>query len=78
MALSTPQRERYPHIAAISEQGFVDNVIQPAPDYLKQVEAYGGTGERVLKTERGICGALEASRRAAVFAGGRRQPGGDR
>jgi len=40
----------YPDSAAVREQNFVGNVIQPTPDYVKQAEAYGGTGERVQKS----------------------------
>jgi acetolactate synthase I/II/III large subunit len=39
----------YPDGAAVREQNFVGNVIQPTPDYVKQAEAYGGVGERVQK-----------------------------
>jgi acetolactate synthase I/II/III large subunit len=41
----------YPDGAAVHEQNFVGNVIQPTPDYVKQAEAYGGTGERVQKSD---------------------------
>ncbi|MBV8347097.1 MAG: hypothetical protein JOZ49_06035 [Mycolicibacterium sp.] len=41
----------YPDGAAVREQNFVGNVIQPTPDYVKQAEAYGGTGERVQKSD---------------------------
>jgi acetolactate synthase I/II/III large subunit len=37
----------YPDSAVVREQNFVGNVIDPAPDYVKQSESYGGTGERV-------------------------------
>jgi acetolactate synthase I/II/III large subunit len=42
-------RKYYPDSAAVREQDFVGNVIEPTPDYVKQVEAYGGAGERVQK-----------------------------
>jgi acetolactate synthase-1/2/3 large subunit len=41
----------YPDSAAVREQNFVGNVIEPTPDYVKQAEAYGGTGERVQKSD---------------------------
>jgi acetolactate synthase I/II/III large subunit len=41
----------YPDGAAVHEGNFVGNVIQPTPDYVKQAEAYGGTGERVQKSD---------------------------
>jgi acetolactate synthase I/II/III large subunit len=41
----------YPDSPAIREQNFVGNVIEPTPDYVKQAEAYGGTGERVQKSD---------------------------
>src|SRR6476659_5519633 len=39
----------YPEGAAVRDGNSVGNVIQPTPDYAKQVEAYGGGGERVQK-----------------------------
>jgi acetolactate synthase-1/2/3 large subunit len=41
----------YPDGDAVRENNFVGNVIQPTPDYLKVAEAYGGTGERVQKSD---------------------------
>jgi acetolactate synthase I/II/III large subunit len=41
----------YPDSTAVREQNFVGNVIEPTPDYVKQAEAYGGTGERVQKSD---------------------------
>jgi len=41
----------YPDGTAVGEGNFVGNVIQPTPDYVKQAEAYGGTGERVQKSD---------------------------
>ena len=41
----------FPDSAAVREQNFVGNVIEPTPDYVKQAEAYGGTGERVQKSD---------------------------
>lgn len=40
--------EYYPDSAAVREGNFVGNVIQPTPDYVKVVEAYGGAGEHVV------------------------------
>lgn len=37
----------FPDSAAVRQQNFVGDLIQPTPDYVKLVEAYGGTGERV-------------------------------
>lgn len=39
--------EYYPDGAAVRGGDFVGDVIQPTPDYVMQVEAYGGLGERV-------------------------------
>ena len=57
----------YPDSDAVRQQNFVGNVIQPTPDYVKQAEAYGGTGERVQKSDE----LLPALQRAlgAVAAG---------
>lgn len=41
----------YPDSAAVREQNFVGNAIEPTPDYVKQAEAYGGMGERVQKSD---------------------------
>jgi acetolactate synthase-1/2/3 large subunit len=41
----------YPEGAAVRQGNFVGNVIQPTPDYVKMVEAYGGTGERVQRID---------------------------
>ncbi len=41
----------YPDGAAVREQKFVGNVIEPTPDYVKEAEAYGGAGERVHKSD---------------------------
>lgn len=41
----------YPDGAAVHEGNFVDNLIEPAPDYVKQAETYGGVGERVQKSD---------------------------
>jgi len=37
----------YPDGAAVRTGNFVGNKIEPMPDYVKTVEAYGGAGERV-------------------------------
>lgn len=37
----------YPDSDAVRDHNFVGDVIAPTPDYVKMVEAYGGTGERV-------------------------------
>jgi acetolactate synthase-1/2/3 large subunit len=50
----------YPDGAAVHEQNFVGNVIQPTPDYVKQAEAYGGTGERVRKSDELIAALQRA------------------
>jgi acetolactate synthase I/II/III large subunit len=39
----------YPDGAAVRANDFVGSAIEPTPDYVKQVEAYGGAGERVEK-----------------------------
>jgi acetolactate synthase-1/2/3 large subunit len=54
--------------AAVRSGQFFGNVITPTPDYVKLVEAYGGTGERVEKTA-----ALESAieRALAALATGR-------
>lgn len=41
----------YPDGAAVSTGNFVGNKIEPMPDYVKTVEAYGGIGERVRSVE---------------------------
>jgi acetolactate synthase-1/2/3 large subunit len=60
----------YPDSAAVREQDFVGNVIRPTPDYVKQAEAYGGTGERVQKSDElrpALQRALEAVTSAQTF-----------
>lgn len=57
----------YPDSAAVREQNFVGNVIAPIPDYVKQAEAYGGTGERVQKSDE-LTAALQRAL-AAVASG---------
>ena len=41
----------YPDGAAVRTDNFVGNKIDPLPDYVKTVEAYGGIGERIRKVE---------------------------
>jgi acetolactate synthase I/II/III large subunit len=41
----------HPDSAAVRDGNFVGNVIAPTPDYVKVAEAYGGTGERVQKSD---------------------------
>ncbi|MFN8072144.1 MAG: thiamine pyrophosphate-binding protein [Mycobacterium sp.] len=41
----------YPDSEAVRDGNFVGDVIDPTPDYVKVVEAYGGTGERVRSAE---------------------------
>lgn len=41
----------YPDGAAVRSGNFVGNKIEPMPDYVKTVEAYGGAGERVQSIE---------------------------
>nr|WP_167374045.1 thiamine pyrophosphate-dependent enzyme [Mycobacterium paraffinicum] len=41
----------FPDSTAVREQNFIGDVIAPMPDYVKQAEAYGGTGERVQKSD---------------------------
>ncbi|OBI53273.1 thiamine pyrophosphate-dependent enzyme [Mycobacterium sp. E796] len=48
----------YPGGAAVREENFVGNVIEPTPDYVKQAEAYGGRGERVQKRDE-LAGAVD-------------------
>ena len=48
----------YPESAAVRNNDFVGDVIAPTPDYVKVVEAYGGTGERV-QTPEALQPALE-------------------
>ncbi|OBJ11100.1 hypothetical protein A5625_09850 [Mycobacterium sp. 1465703.0] len=55
----------YPDSAAVHEQDFVGNVIQPTPDYVKQAEAYGGTGERVQKSDE-LSAALQRALEAVA------------
>lgn len=57
----------YPNSDAVREQNFVGNVIEPTPDYVKQAEAYGGTGERVQKPDE-LSAALQRAL-AAVASG---------
>jgi acetolactate synthase-1/2/3 large subunit len=60
----------HPDSAAVREQNFVGNVIQPTPDYVKQAEAYGGTGERVQKSDElrpALQRALEAVTSGQTF-----------
>ncbi|ART70043.1 hypothetical protein BTO20_16975 [Mycobacterium dioxanotrophicus] len=44
-------RKYFPDSAAVREENFVGDVIQPTPDYVKQAEAYGGTGECVQNSD---------------------------
>jgi acetolactate synthase I/II/III large subunit len=60
----------YPDGAAVREDNFVGNVIQPTPDYVKQAEAYGGAGERVQKSDElrpALQRALEAVSSGQTF-----------
>ena len=41
----------FPDGSAARAQNFIGNVIAPMPDYVRQVEAYGGAGERVQKLD---------------------------
>ena len=41
----------FPDSDAVRERNFVGDVIAPTPAYVKVVEAYGGTGERVQKSD---------------------------
>jgi len=41
----------YPNGAAVRTGNFVGNKIEPMPNYVKTVEAYGGAGERVQSIE---------------------------
>jgi acetolactate synthase I/II/III large subunit len=41
----------HPNSDAVRDGNFVGNVIAPTPDYVKVVEAYGGDGERVEKSD---------------------------
>src|SRR5262245_11480703 len=54
--------------AAVRSGHFTGDVIEPAPDYVKLAEAYGGTGERVEKTAE-LESAIE--RALAALAAGR-------
>jgi acetolactate synthase-1/2/3 large subunit len=54
--------------AAVRSGQFFGNVIAPTPDYAKLAEAYGGTGERVVKTAD-LESAIERS--LAALASGR-------
>jgi acetolactate synthase I/II/III large subunit len=63
-------RKYYPDGAAVREQNFVGNVIEPTPDYVKQAESYGGTGERVQKSDElrpALQHALEAVTSGRTF-----------
>jgi len=65
-----PVLKYYPDGAAVREQNFVGNVIQPTPDYVKQAQAYGGTGERVQKSDElrpALQRALEAVTSGQTF-----------
>jgi acetolactate synthase I/II/III large subunit len=53
----------HPESAAVRDQNFVGNVIEPTPDYVKQAEAYGGAGERVQRSDE-----LNAALRRALEA----------
>lgn len=55
----------YPDSAAVREANFVGNVIEPMPDYVKQAEAYGGTGERVQKPDE-LAGAVKRALEAVA------------
>lgn len=55
----------YPHGTAVREQNFIGDVIAPVPDYVKQVEAYGGTGERVQKSDE-LSAALQRALEAVA------------
>jgi acetolactate synthase-1/2/3 large subunit len=60
----------YPDSAAVREQNFVGNTIEPMPDYVKQAEAYGGAGERVQKSDElgaAVQRALEAVASGRTF-----------
>lgn len=60
----------YPDSAAVREQNFVGNTIEPMPDYVKQAEAYGGMGERVQKFDElalAVHRALEAVASGRTF-----------
>lgn len=60
----------YPDSAAVREQNFVGNVIEPTPDYVKLAEAYGGEGERVQKPDElrsALQRALEAVSSGRTF-----------
>lgn len=58
-------RKYYPDSDAVREGNFVGNAIQPTPDYVKVVEAYGGTGERVDKADT-VGAALQRGLRAVA------------
>ena len=58
----------YPDGAAVRTGNFVGNRIEPMPDYVKTVEAYGGAGERVDDADR-----LEPAIRRGLAAIGKGQ-----
>jgi acetolactate synthase-1/2/3 large subunit len=55
----------YPDGAAVRAGNLVGNVIDPTPDYVKQVEAYGGAGERVQKSDE-LAAALQRALQAVA------------
>lgn len=60
----------FPEGAAASSGNFVGNKIEPTPNYVKIVEAYGGAGERVWEVaalETAICRGLEAVGNGQTF-----------
>lgn len=60
----------YPDSAAVRDGNFVGDVIAPTPDYVKMVEAYGGTGERVQTSDAlgpALARALQAVNSGRTF-----------
>jgi acetolactate synthase-1/2/3 large subunit len=60
----------YPDGAAVRTGNFVGNKIEPMPDYVKTVEAYGGAGERVQSIaalEPAIRRGLEVTGKGQTF-----------
>lgn len=55
----------YPDSDAVRDNNFVGDVIAPTPDYVKVVEAYGGSGERV-QTSEALGPALERALQAVA------------
>ncbi|MBB5167611.1 thiamine pyrophosphate-dependent acetolactate synthase large subunit-like protein [Mycobacterium sp. AZCC_0083] len=58
----------FPDGAAVTTQNIAGDLIEPAPDYVKQAEAYGGRGQRV-QTLSELTPALQ--RAVDVVASGR-------